>query len=262
MQTNQILRKGLGVGIILLLIGVATVPSINAHNDMIFPKVISNPEKEVSMTVLEYRADGTTRRSVVNLPQGQVENLRRELRTIKDTNAQLSIYKKYHLISSDVTDESLQEGMKNKARNMGLQADRIRSYITQVYSDNPNANHTCMNFHCQVDGVCEFGFRILGGLSFLTSVPNGYLYRFHLYNLFLPSIDLFQVNFGYLGIFHLYNGTYPDRTITGIIHGSLLIGFVGYYISATPTFFFTTVALYHGYAVAAFGFIGAPTTEV
>jgi hypothetical protein len=181
---------------------------------------------------------------------------------IKDSETQLSIFKNYHLIPQNVTDETLRLGMEKKAQSMGPRAERIRSFITQMKSDDPSANHTCENFHCQVDGACLFGIRLLGGLSFLTSVPNGFLYKYHLFTLFLPSIDFVQIHFGYIGILHTYNGTYPDSTITGIIHCSLLIGFVGYYVSASPTFFFTTAGLYHGYAVACLGFIGAPTTEV
>ena len=255
-------RKCLVVGIILLFIGVAIAPSISARTNLMPTQAPTILEKKVSITVLEFRADGTIRKSVVILPRNQAKNLQIELMKINDFDSPLSIYKKYHLISQNVTDETLRIGMEMKAQRLGLRVERVQNVIAQVNRDNLGSNHTCENYHCQVDGSCIIGFRLLGGLSFFTSIPNGVLNHYHLWNLFLPSIDLMQVNFGYLGILHVYNGTYPDKTITGIIHFSLLIGFVGYYVSASPTLFFTSAGLYHGYAVACFGFIGAPTTEV
>jgi len=243
------------VGIILLFIGVCVVPGINAQNDKIFPKAFYDPDKEVSITILHYKVDGTVEKSVVSLSRNQVITLQRELARVKDGTTSLSLYKEYHLIPQNVTDEDLRLGMVEKARRIGPHIEKMQHLLAHMGS---RSNHTLKNFNCQVDGFFDFGARLLGGLSFFTSILNGYLYRYHLWDLFLPSVDVFQVNFGYLGFLRTYNGTLPDSQITGVDHASFLVGFVGYYISTTPTFFFTVQNLYHGYAVACLGFVGAP----
>ncbi|MBE3122699.1 MAG: hypothetical protein IMZ58_10910, partial [Thermoplasmata archaeon] len=80
MNKHSLLRKSLAVCIILLFVAMTFSPIINAQNNTIVSKSFSIPEKEntVSITVLEYKPDGTIGKSVVKLSKIQAEKLRGE----------------------------------------------------------------------------------------------------------------------------------------------------------------------------------------
>jgi hypothetical protein len=251
-------RKWLATGIILLFVAIAFFPITNARNNTIVPKPFSTPEKVVSITVLEYKADGTIGKYVVKMTQGQAERLNRELSGVKDLDIQLSIYKKYNLIPQDVTAEKLRRGMEEKAQRLGSEVQMLQEDMTKWKSNNFLSNHFCMNTFCVVESDWILGLRFLGGLSLITSIFNAILFASG-FNLYLPSIDLFQINIGYFGDLYLYDGILPDSSIGGLPIASFILGFVGYYLSAfSPTVFITFWGDYAGYAVACLGFQGIP----
>ena len=250
-------RKWLAIGIIVLFVGIAFSPAISAYDYTIFSKAFSLPMKDdmVSITVLEYKPDGTIGKSIVKLSTIQVESLRAELNDVKGLDKQLSIYKKYNLIPQDATAEKLRLGMEEKAQRLGVTNKKIKDFITKFNStySPQRLKFFCMNFKCIVEGSIIMGLRFLGGTSFFTSVINFFSYYFYLP--LLKSIDLFQIYMAVWGTFMSYNGTLPDSYIDGLIYLALLFGFVGYVLLINPPLFIITIAcLYSGYAVASICF--------
>jgi len=256
MEKNPLIAKALVIGIILLFVGIAYAPVICAQDDTIISKTFSIPKKEdtVSITVREYKADGTIGKSVVKMTQEQERGFRAELKSVKDMDTRLSIYKKYHLIPQDVTDEKLRLGMEEKARRFGPEIEMLQNYMTNLKSNNFLSEHFCMNFFCRVDTFVVGSLRFLCGSSFITSVLNNYI------SPILPSIDLFQIIVGFGGGLGTTNGILPDSFIFGFAIAFFIFGFVGYYISQSwaPTFFISEIDLSLGYAVASLGFTAFP----
>jgi len=253
MNKNPLLRKSLAVCIILLFVAITFSPIINAQNNTIVSKSFSIPEKEntVSITVLEYKADGTIGKSVVKLPKIQADRLRSELNNVKDLDTRLSLYKKYNLIPQDVTAETLRVGLE-RAQMMYPEIKRLQKLIA-----NSDGRHFLFNFNCGVDGDIGYGLRFLGGLSLITCILNG----INPYNeSLLPSIDLFQILFGIGGALHTYNGTLPETWSAGFWYAIFLLGFVGYCLKMTPipNIFITGTYYFFGYSVAALCLVSAP----
>ena len=242
------------VGIILLFVSITCFPTICAHDDMILSKVISIPQKEdtVSITVLEYRPDGTIGKSIVKMSQEQVVKLREELTSVKDMDTQLCIYKKYNLIPENVTADVLRLGMEERAQRMYPEVERLQKLMT-----NSNTRHFLFNFNCGVEGEMDLGLRFLGGLSLITCILNSFN---PYYGLWLPSIDLFQILFGFGGRLHTYNGILPEFWSTGFWYAIFLLGFVGFSFKLTPipTIFITGNYYFSGYSIAALCLAGAP----
>jgi hypothetical protein len=117
-------RKCLAIGIILLFLTIGFSPIINAQDNT---KLI--PIGTVPITVLEYRPDGTVERTVFRMSREQADSFYEEMRNAKDLDTRLSIYKKYNLISQDVTVDSLQAGLQEKAQRMGVSQDSLTSLM-------------------------------------------------------------------------------------------------------------------------------------
>jgi hypothetical protein len=254
MDKYPLLRKSLAVCIILLFVAMTFSPIINAQNNIIVSKSFSIPEKEdtVSITVLEYKPDGTIGKSVVKMSPEQVVKLREELRNVKDLDTRLSIYKKYNLIPQNVTADTLRFGMEERAQRIYPEIERLQKLIA-----NSDGSHFLLNFNCRVDGYMAYGLRFLGGLSLITCILNGFN---PYYGPLLPSIDLFQLLLGIGGQFDTYNGTLPDCYSTGTFYAIFLLGFVGYFLKVTPVpnIFITRMCIFFGYSVAALCFAYAP----
>jgi hypothetical protein len=252
MNKYPLLRKSLAVCIILLFVAMTFSPIINAQNNTIVSKSFSIPEKEntVSITVLEYKPDGTIGKSVVKLPKIQADKLRGELNNVKDLDTRLSIYKKYNLIPQDVTAETLRLGMEERAQRIYPGSEKLQKFITNSNS------HFYVDLNCRVEEEIFYGLRFLGGLSLITCILNGA----NLNGPWIPSIDLFQILFGFGGFFHTYNGSLSDSWISGLFYAVFLLGFVGYFIKVTPfpNIFLTYYCTYFGYTVAGLCFVGAP----
>ena len=245
-------RKCLAIGIILLFVGITCLPTINAHDDAIISKAFSIPKKEdtVSITVLDYKPDGTIGKSVVKMSPEQVVKLREELTDVKDLDTRLSIYKKHNLIPQNVTADTLRLGMEERAQRIYPESEKLQKFITNSNS------HFYVDLNCRVEGEIFYGLRFLGGLSLITCILNGA----NLNGPWIPSIDLFQILFGFGGFFHTYNGSLSDSWISGLFYAVFLLGFVGYFIKVTPfpNIFLTYYCTYFGYTVAGLCFVGAP----
>jgi hypothetical protein len=255
MGRNPIGRKGLAIGVFLLLVGIAYSPVINADDESRISKAFSIPEKEdsVLITVLEYKPDGTIEKSVVQLSKRQAEDFTTELNDANDLDKKLSIYKKYGFIPQDVTSEKLRLGMEEKALRFGPEIEILQNYLTKWKKNNFLSNHFCINFFCVVNSYFVGGFRLLYGTSLLLSIINYYS------PFLIPSFDLYQINVGSYGRFATYHGILPDSGILGLLTASFLLGFVGYYVANFPTrIFFTISATFIGFAVACLGFSGIP----
>jgi|OpeIllAssembly_1097287.scaffolds.fasta_scaffold204211_2 hypothetical protein len=256
------IRKWLAIGIILLFVGVTIAPTINANNDKIVIKPFSTPKKEdtVSITVLEYRPDGTIGKSVIQLSKIQAEKLRTELNNVRDLGKRLSIYKKYNLIPQDITVEKLRLGMEEKAQRLGFTKEKLQKYITHYTNSNRQHYFFCMNFKSMVEGASIYGLRFLGGTSFATSVINAFIFFFGLDIPFRPSKDLFQTYVSFMGVLKTYNGTLPDSDVSVLFQATFLFGFVGYVVGNLPLIFITDLCEYLGYAVASICFGLVPFT--
>ena len=142
---NTIVRKGLIVGIILLFLTIGFSPIINADGNTI-PQAIG----DVPITILEYKADGTVERTVFRLSREQADSFHEEMRNAQDLETKLSIYKKYNLISDDVTVDSLRAGMQEKTQKMGLTQNGLMPLIRVNRS--PFPSNVYRNRNCSVSG--------------------------------------------------------------------------------------------------------------
>lgn len=258
MNKYPLLRKSLAVCIILLFVAMTFSPIINAQNNTIVSKSFSIPEKEntVSITVLEYKPDGTIGKSVVKLPKIQADKLRGELNNVKDFDIRLSIYKKYNLIPQNVTSEKLRLGMEERARSIGPKIEQLQKSVTHYKGNNFGPfGFFCCNFKSRVYGVAMLGLRFFGGTSLITSFMNAFIFWCGLDTPYLLSKDLFQFHVSILGGLQTYNGTLPDSEVVGVFESSLIFGFVGYVVGNIPLpfVFLTDLCEYVGYAVASMG---------
>jgi len=255
-------RKCLAIGIILLFVGIVCSSAISAYDDTILSKSFSIPKKNdiVSITVLEYKPDGTIGKSFVKLSKVQAEELKAELKNTKDFDIRLSIYKKYNLIPQDITVEKLRLGMEEKAQRLGFTKEKLQKYITHYTNSNRQHYFFCMNFKSMVEGASIYGLRFLGGTSFATSVINAFIYFFGLDIPFRPSKDLFQTYVSFMGVLKTYNGTLPDSDVSVLFQATFLFGFVGYVVGNLPLIFITDLCEYLGYAVASICFGLVPFT--
>jgi hypothetical protein len=196
MIQNTIIKKGLIVGIVLLFLTIGFSPIITAQDNT---KSIGS----VPITILEYKADGTVEKTVVRMTREQADNFQEEMRNAQDLETKLSIYKKYNLISQDVTVDSLQAGMQEKAHRMGLAQNGLISLFRVNRS--PFSSNVYRNRNCSVSGTDPTFY----GFHFPIVRTKGYLFNY------ISESYVFESK-GDLGEFRLW---YP--------YGIILIGFVG-----------------------------------
>ena len=225
-------RKWLAIGIILLFVGIVCSSAISAYDDTILSKSFSIPKKNdmVSITVLEYKPDGTIGKSFVKLSKVQAEELKAELKNTKDFDIRLSIYKKYNLIPQDVTAEKLRLGMEENAQRLGLTQQRLEQ--TALIDTNSFLNHTngilqdlkiYMNMFCKVEGSFAYSILLPLGLSFFTV----YILRHHGDKFIIFDIRDRIISLS-SGIFTT-NGLLPDFDAMLDFSFSKILGFIGYF---------------------------------
>jgi len=208
MDKNPLLWKGLAVGIILLFVGVTIAPTINAQDNSKSILIDSIP-----IIVLEYKSDGTVERTVVRMTREQADNYHEEMRNAQDLDTRLSIYKKYHLISQDITVDSLRAGMEERAQKMGLTQDGLMS---QFRSNRSLRLRVYRNIFCSVsgsdatwDGFCfppmldGYGVRHLGLFFFITGGVFFYIGTKGLLGEFYLDECLFVKLVGFVGIIEI-----------------------------------------------------------
>lgn len=155
MIQNTIIKKGLIVGIVLLFLTIGFSPIINADGNTI-PQAIN----DVPITILECKADGTVETTVMRMSSEQADSLHEEMANAHDLDTKLSIYKKYNLISQDITVDSLREGMEERAQEMGATQDDLISQFRSNRSLLPP--FVRRNIFCSISGY-TFG----GGVPLL-----------------------------------------------------------------------------------------------
>ena len=249
------MKKLLVVGVIVLFLGLAIAPSINAIVDGSKPKLFSRNAdcKTVKLAVYEYKADGTIEKNIVRLSYEKLNELKEEIQTVENIEERLSILKEYNLLPQDVTLEKLRAGMERKAQRVGLTDERLEGIVNRLSLRNNNRVFY-MNRKCDIFSFVVGGIKLNFGLSFITSVINAFMfYKDPLYLSYLiPSIDFLKMFFVRIG-FDLWvtNGLLPDIELGG--EGGehdpimLMLGFVGYHISVLPTFFLEVVGILFGY---------------
>jgi hypothetical protein len=201
----------LAIGIILLFLTICISPIINADGNSI-PQTRSS----VPITILEYKADRTIERTVFRLSREQVDSFHEEMRNAQDLDTRLSIYKKYNLISQDVTVDSLRVGMEKKAKTMGLTPDDIMSQFRSNRSLFPpfirrNIFCTVWGDNCPWYGFCfppiprDSGVPRLGMFFFITDcslASRGFLGKIYL-------LCFFVILVGFVGIIEIDCAKWP-----------------------------------------------------
>ena len=223
------IRKWLAIGIILLFVGVTIAPTIYANNNTTVSKQFLLPKNEdiVPITVLEYKADGTIRKSIVKLSGNDVEKLRIELDGADDTSLQLSIYKKYGLIPQNVTMETLRTGLTKNAQRMGLTQQKLEQLASKdrnlFFSQENQMSLKCININmfCDVEGDFIMSVLLPMGLSLFTYYILRY-YEFKILDIRDSILSLFS------GIVTT-NGLLPDFWSQHAWSFTKIIGFIGYY---------------------------------
>jgi|GEM_PF-3367849 len=195
------LKNGFAFGIVLLFLMIGASPIINADGNAI-PQSID----DVSITILECKADGTVERTVFRMSSEQAESFHEEMGNALDLEMRLSIYKKYNLISQDITVDSLREGMEERAQEMGLTQDGLMSKFRSSQSLLPPFIRR--NIFCYVNGREDVWY----GFCF-PPIFTGF--SRHLGLLFLISGCSIESK-GLLGEFNFFTGFFVK-----------LIGFVG-----------------------------------
>ena len=156
-------RKCLVVGIILLFLMIGFSPIINAHDNPVHKTI-----DRVPITILEYKADGTVERTIFRMSPEQADTFHEEMRNAQDLEMRLSIYKKYNLISQDITADTLQAGMQEKAKRMGLTQDGLMSQFRSNQSLFPP--FVRRNIFCAIFG---HDFRTYIVIPFFRFILNG-----------------------------------------------------------------------------------------
>ncbi len=233
------MKKILSLGIIAIFIGLTLSPSINANINRKQPKAVLNATDQeiVEIVVTEYKPDGTIEKSTLKMPYIKVKELRKELKDVKDEEERLSIYKKYNLISQDVTCEQLREDMDGRARRIGFSKNKDISGIAERNLPNFLRNFVSVkNYMCLVSGWVAIGIRLYFGLSWFTSLINSVMfYYLKLSQLLIPSVDAMNTGIVAGGDFRTKNGILPNNgeDFYGFMF-YLMIGFVGFVISMIP----------------------------
>ena len=141
--------KCLSVGIILLFLTIEFSPIINAHDNPVYETI-----DRVPITILECKADGTVQRTVFRMSPEQAESFHEEVANAQDLETKLSIYKKYNLISQDITVDTLRAGMEERAQEMGLTQEGLMSQFRS--SQSLLSPFVRKNIFCAISGY-QFG---------------------------------------------------------------------------------------------------------
>jgi hypothetical protein len=203
MVKNNMVWNGLVVVIVFLLMTIGFTPIINANINTT-TQTIGN----VPITILECKADGTVQRTVFMMSPEQADSFHDEMRNAQDLETKLSIYKKYNLISQDITVDSLREGMEERAQSIGLTQNGLMSQFRSSQSLLPP--FVRRNIFCYVDG----GEATWDGFCF--PPITGFTFWARHLGLFFFIVGSNVETLGLLGTFYLDNCLFVK-----------LVGFVG-----------------------------------
>ena len=225
------MKKLLAVGVIVLFLGVAIAPSINANDDRRLPKsVINFGMNKFKVKVTEFKPDGSREATVVEITREQLNALRDEFKDAKDLDERLSVLKDYSLVPQHVTIEQFKVGMEEKAQRMVFTKDKIEKNARWLAEN----RYFKTNFNCYVSGTYFIGLKVLLGLSPLTGLINRWIWIYDLLPYTLPSCDLLQLHVSQGIDMETKNGTLPSFRVAGCLGRITIVGFVGYYMSIVP----------------------------
>lgn len=194
MTQNNVTHKGLIIGIAFLFLTISFSPIINADGNSI-PQAID----DVPITILECKADGTAKRTVFRMSSEQADSFHEEMKNAKDLETKLTIYKKYNLISQDVTVDSLREGMEERAQEMGLTQEDLMSQFRSSQSLLPP--FVRRNIFCAISGYTFGGGVPLSILFFRLSNLGDRTTHFDIVDFIIGGLSVSAK--GLLGIFYM-----------------------------------------------------------
>jgi len=232
------MRKLLIVGVIILFLGLAISPSINAN--------VSKESELVEIKVSNYREDGRAEKTTIKLSKEKASELAKQIRQSDDPEEQFLLHKEYGLIPEDVTREQLRQKMLRVAERLDLTQEKIESIRSrnEYKTDGPD-RWFAVNFLNEMVGFTLFSLNLPFGLSLFTGTLN-YFFNKYFYKNLLQSIDILYANVFLIGDYRFYNGLLPNF-YTSAVCSFILLGFVGYVVS-TP--FFSFFHYMNGFAVA------------
>jgi len=234
-------KKGLAVAVILLFVGVAFAPSINAD---VHKKEFD--ENLVEICITEYKVDGTNEEKIFEITEEENNDFIERINNIDDIDERLEVYKEYGFIPEDVNSEKLRVDMEEKFEGMGLNKDKINSFYQlkkrRILTNDSLIN---VNFKCKVVSHMEFGLHLRFGMSAITRFINwliGFLFL-------IPSIDLFNIGICRGMRIETTDGLMPDYYSDYSAMLYFIGGFVGY---SYKYYTFTQYYVYDGFAAMVF----------
>jgi hypothetical protein len=225
-------KKYFVIGVVLLLLALAYAPTTQANigNDS------KNDEKQLfEVEIKEYKPDGSTIKNIVKLTQIEINSIKSELINANTNEDQISIFKKYNLISKDVKVDDLESGMYKKAESLGLDKNML---LNKLQIKLP----ILLQLFKKVNIVYFGGLSLRLGLTPIIRLINIIL------PVNLPDVDIIDLSGAIFG-FIKTKGFLATNTLITFPSLSGMIGFVGFCIKI-PLF----MRVYTGYSVATFGF--------
>lgn len=246
------------IGIIILFLGVSISPSLNASINEKLTNNINNHGlgQVVKFKVTEFKSDGTTEKTVVEMTIKDAKELETKLKNMKAYEDKLSLYKRYGLIPEDVTLEQLKVGMIEKAKRNGLTEEKLNQLIEGIFSQR---NYSLeLNQMCYVSVTQKSYLRLLFGLSLITRAINAYIWSKLDLDFYVPSIDLLNTHLGFYNDINAKNGLSDDIYYESFFGVVAMLCFVGYYVHESDSMLFwffpflTHTDSWFGYAALAF----------
>jgi hypothetical protein len=242
-------RRGLTIGIICLFFIIGISPSFFAQSNRKISIINHNfkDNKSLEFIVTEFKADGTTEDTIIEMTYECVNNFVKDIKEIKNQNEKLSLLKNYGFIPESVTLENLRLGMEKKAEINGLNEEMLKKF--------GNENFFKYNLLCNIEeGNIIFGIRFLLGLSPITRILNYFLWEVFRINRFIPSIDLLNCQIGGLDVV-VKDGLLPDFHFRndGIM---VMAGFVGYHVHGIGILIFCPILTFFDWWWGSAAFVG------
>ncbi len=247
-------RNWLAVGIILLFVGIACSPVINASTvDGLF-KIKKNPEERlVRVNCYEFKSDGSVEKTTILLPRSEHLQMRTALSFTTSIEEQLEVYQKYGVIQSNVSNQKIKENYNEYLITNKIDVTAIQEYTSSHKTIMPPG--IVMNNNCEITAQVGGGININIGLSAITQWRNGIksmMERF--WGLYLGrywnSSDLSGFSLCLFSGGLTLNGTLPDTSWDFLYSTLILLGFVGYYIEVLPLPIILLSGDYLGYTVS------------
>ena len=254
MKKYPLVGKGLAVGIILLFIGIACSPVINANKvDELF-KVKQNPEdKLVQVNCYEFKSDGSIEKTTILLPKSEHLKMTQALSLTTSIEERLEVYKKYGVLPSNVSIQKIKENYDQYLNAKKINVPAIQEYAENYKNIRPLG--IWMNTHCKISASIGLGININFGMSAITQWWNViaaliYQWRYMYIWLFLPGIDLSAFSFCVGAFIETWDGIFPDSSWDLDFCTMILLGFVGYYVEVIPLPIVLIFGEYLGYTVS------------